>query len=257
MTHSLQRTRGLLLQRAQQLGIDQPIDAWLAKAHLLRSGPRARRNYLEDKLVRLVAASCLGPDACCIDIGANEGHILAVCAEIACDGRHIAFEPVPALASALARRFPGVDVRQIALSDERGQTSFVVHTALPSRSSIRPVGYPSDETETITVEVDRLDDALPRGYVPDLIKIDVEGAELLVLDGAIATLERARPVLLFEHQRETAQHYTTRTEQLWQRLDQLGYRIFDMDGCGPYALAQLVEVVATGRRWNFLARARA
>ncbi len=75
-----------------------------------------------------------------------------------------------------------------------------------------------------------------------------------MLEGAARTLERARPLLLFEHQRETAQHYATRAEQLWNLLDRLGYRIFDMDGCGPYAPTELAEAVATGRRWNFLAR---
>lgn len=249
--------RDLLRRGARLLDIEEPIATWRIKAHLLRAGPQAWRNYREDQLVRLVAASCLTVGACCIDIGANEGQILAVFADVAPDGRHIAFEPVPALATALTRRFPGVDVRRTALSNERGETSFVVHTTLPSRSSMRTVGYRAEDTETITVEMDRLDDCLPDGYEPNLIKIDVEGAELLVLEGAARTLERLRPLLLFEHQRETAQYYEARTERLWDRLDGLGYRIFDMDGHGPYTCPQFAEVVATGRRWNFLARTRA
>jgi hypothetical protein len=144
----------------------------------------------------------------------------------------------------------------VALANDRGPTEFVVHTQLPSRSSLRAVGYGPEETETITVETDRLDDVLPEGYVPDLIKIDVEGAELLVLEGGARTLAETHPLLLFEHQLETAQHYDAQTATLWDLLDELGYRIFDMDGRGPYTRPGLVDSVASARRWNFLARAR-
>jgi FkbM family methyltransferase len=204
----------------------------------------------------MVAAASLRPDSRCVDIGANAGQILSTLVEVAPDGRHLAFEPVPALASALAARFPQVDVHQVALSNDRGQTDFVVHTQLPSRSSLRAVGYGPEETETITVETDRLDDVLPEGYVPDLIKIDVEGAELLVLEGGARTLEETHPLLLFEHQLETARHYDAQTTTLWDLLDGLGYRIFDMDGRGPYTRPALVDSVASARRWNFLAKAR-
>lgn len=204
-----------------------------------------------------MAAASLRADSRCIDIGANQGVLLSIFAGVASGGAHMAFEPVPSLACSLAVRFPHVDVRQVALSNDRGQTQFVVHTELPSRSSLRAVGYPPDETKTITVEMDRLDDALPSGYVPDLIKIDVEGAELLVLEGGTKTLEGARPLLLFEHQHETARHYGARSGDLWRLLDELGYRIFDMDGRGPYRRAAFETSVASGHRWNFLAKARA
>jgi FkbM family methyltransferase len=229
----------------------------MIRSFLVRSGPRARRNRREDQLVRVVAAASLRPDSRCVDIGANQGQLLSTFTDIAAQGRHLAFEPVPALASWLAQRFPQVDVRQVALANDRGQTSFVVHTALPSRSSLRAVGYSPGETERITVEMDRLDDALPAGYVPDLIKIDVEGAELLVLEGAVETLERSRPLILFEHQRETARHYGVRTADLWGLLNGFGYRIFDMEGRGPYTQAGLEDAVLSGHRWNFLAKARA
>ena len=174
--------------------------------------------------------------------------------EVAPQGRHIAFEPVPRLADSLSERFPGVDVRRSALSNEHGETSFVVHKKLASRSSLRSVGYSDEETETLTVQVGRLDDVLPPGYVPALIKIDVEGAEQLVLEGARSTLARHRPIVVFEHQKGTAAHYDSGPDDLFGLLaGELGMRIFDMDGTGPYTAEGFRGAYETGSRWNFFA----
>ena len=54
-------------------------------------------------------------------------------------------------------------------------------------------------TETITVTVERLDDRLPEGWLPDFVKVDIEGAEPLAFEGAIRTLRKAKPVVAFEH----------------------------------------------------------
>jgi FkbM family methyltransferase len=56
-----------------------------------------------------------------------------------------------------------------------------------------------------------------------LIKIDVEGMELKVLSGAVETLQRCRPVVLFEH------HKTNRHEAE-NLLRRVGYRIIDSIG---------------------------
>jgi FkbM family methyltransferase len=204
--------------------------------------------------VRVVAAATLREDSNCIDVGANEGLLLQCFTELAPRGRHIAYEPVPALADALERRFPAVEVRRAAASDSVGETSFVVHKELASRSSMRPVGYPSDVTETLTVRTEDLDSSLPDGYVPHLLKIDVEGAEHLVLRGALRTLTAHRPLVLFEHQKSTASHYGSGPEEMFDLLtSQAGMRIFDMDGSGPYALDGFCHAYETGVRWNFLA----
>jgi FkbM family methyltransferase len=213
-----------------------------------------RRNHRDDELVRVVAAATLREDSNCIDVGANEGLLLSCFADLAPRGRHIAYEPVPELADALERRFPSVEVRRAAASDCVGETSFVVHKELASRSSMRSVGYPSEVTETLTVPTEDLDSSLPDGYVPHLLKIDVEGAEHLVLRGALRTLAAHRPLVLFEHQKSTASHYGSGPEEMFGLLTgEAGMRIFDMDGSGPYTLPRFLRVYDTGSRWNFFA----
>jgi FkbM family methyltransferase len=246
--------RRLVLAGARRLGVEPELHRAHEALLAAKAGPAARRNAREDARVRLLAAGVLRADSNCVDVGANEGALLSVFTEVAHRGRHIAYEPVPALAERLERAFPGVDVRRAALSDQRGEAEFVVHRTLASRSSLRPVGYGSDETETIRVPLEDLDSALPSGHAVDLLKIDVEGAEHLVLRGALETLRRDRPLVLFEHQRSTASHYGTGPDEIYDLLvEDVGLRVFDMDGAGPYSRDGLRETYERGRRWNFLA----
>ena len=246
--------RHFVRRAAHGLGVGEQLDHAYEGYLSLRAGATARRNQREDELVRLVAATVLREDSNCIDVGANEGALLRYFAEIAPRGHHIAYEPVPALADALERQFPNVEVRRAAASEAAGETSFVVHKELASRSSMRSVGYSSDETEQLTVRTEDIDLSLPEGYAPRLIKIDVEGAEHLVLRGARETIRAHRPLVLFEHQKSTASHYDSGPDELFDLLaEELGMRIFDMDGSGPYTRQRLRDAYESGSRWNFFA----
>jgi FkbM family methyltransferase len=239
---------------ASRVGAERPLMRAYAAVTGALDSPAVRRNRRDDARVRLLAAGVLTADSNCVDIGTNEGQLLEVFVELAPQGCHIAYEPVPTLRDSLARRFPTVEVRGAAVSDRCGESTFIVNKQLPSRSSLRSVGYAAAGTETIRVPVEALDVSLPVGYVPDLVKVDVEGAEYLVLSGARETLRRHRPVVLFEHQRSTARHYRTGPEQMFGLLvDELDMRIFDLDGAGPYSLAALQRAYETASRLNFFA----
>ena len=54
-------------------------------------------------------------------------------------------------------------------------------------------------SKPITVRTERLDDNLPDGWLPDFVKIDVEGAERLVFEGAMRTFRLVKPTIAFEH----------------------------------------------------------
>ncbi len=197
--------------------------------HLL---PPAQRTGAEGQL-RLAAAlrSVLTPTMNCIDVGAYAGDMLRVMVRYAPRGRHIAWEPLPYMARRLRKSFPTVDVRAAALSDCNGETAFTHVRTQPTYSGILPRTYPGKETiEVITVPMQRLDDALPSGYVPNLLKVDVEGAELQVLRGGAETLRRCRPYVFFEHGRGGADHYGTTPHELFDFLtNECGLRISDIE----------------------------
>jgi FkbM family methyltransferase len=252
-TNSIQ-LRTLVRRTARRAGVEEQLLRGYAAVFRALESPTVRRNRRDDERVRCVAAAALAEDSNCIDIGANEGLHLSLFVELAPRGRHIAYEPVPALSAKLASRFPHVDVRRAAVSDQPGSSMFVVHKQLASRSSLRSVGYPDEQTESIETPVETLDSSLPSGYVPRLIKVDIEGAEHLALRGGIETLREHKPMIIFEHQQATASHYQTGPDEIFDLLvDELEMRIFDMDGQGPYTRRRLREAYDTGSRWNFFA----
>jgi FkbM family methyltransferase len=238
-------------------GNEERARALLGKVREARSvfDPAARRALRDDHAMKVVIATALRRDGNAIDVGANEGETLEMIVGVAPAGRHIAYEPIPELHAALVTSFPDVDVRNAACSDEAGTTEFHLVTGAPAYSGLRQrkdLPASAGEVRKIPVRLDRLDDALPEGYAPSLIKIDVEGAELLVMRGAAATLERHRPFVIFEHGIGGADLYGSKPGELFDVLDGARLRIFDLEGDGPYSRDQF-EAVFTEPIWNFLA----
>lgn len=213
--------------------------------------PVARRERIDNQNLRLLLSFALTADANCIDVGAHEGVFLDEILRTAPRGRHIAYEPLPHLHEALTAQFPGVDVRCAALSDRDEVTTFRWIKNMPGMSGLRERDYPAEpDLEVIDVLTERLDYHLPPDYAPSFIKIDVEGAELLVLRGALETLRRHHPTLAFEYGRGTQfTPYGTRPGDIYDFLNELGYRIFDLEGNGPLP----IDEFSTTKCWNFIA----
>jgi len=217
--------------------------------------PGSRRMLRDEHAMRVVLATALRHDGNAIDVGANQGDTLEMILAVAPDGRHIAYEPIPGLAEELSARYPHVDVRNAACSDEAGSAQFTHVLNAPAMSGLRQREDLPDhatEVEQIDVRLDKLDDALPDGYVPSLVKIDVEGAELLVLRGAAETLARHKPFVIFEHGVGGADLYGSKPGEVYDLLSDAGLRIFDLEGDGPYTRDGF-EAVFTEPIWNFLA----
>ena len=136
-----------------------------------------------------------------IDVGAHRGTILRSLVDLAPDGRHYAVEPLPAFANGLRRRFPRVEVLELALSDQKGEATFHHIVTNPSYSGLSFREYPNEGEviEDIAVKVERLDAVIPEDVPIQFLKIDVEGGELSVLRGSQSILRRWRPVVVFEH----------------------------------------------------------
>jgi FkbM family methyltransferase len=243
--------RQTVLRGARRVGAEPALRA----AQRALEGRTRRRNRRDDEHLALLLAFALPADASCIDVGANVGDVLADIVRVAPAGRHIAYEPLPALAADLRRRFPDVDVRNAALSDHRGEMEFFHVTDAPSQSGFRTEPGAGAGAEALRVAVEPLDEALPDGFVPSLIKIDVEGAEGQVLEGAGETLARHKPIVALEHGDAAALYGTTHDDVHALLCDRAGLRIFDMDGGGPYTRAAFDQACRSGARWNWIARA--
>jgi FkbM family methyltransferase len=224
--------------------------------HLTRNRSSAvdDRSGIDDNNLMLLLAFGLRRDANCLDVGANQGLFLREFRRIAPDGHHIAYEPLPNLAAKLAREYPELDVRQRALSNEDGECTFV-HVLDPATEGYSGLSegwvHRDEPSETITVTTERLDDHLPDGWLPDFVKIDVEGSERLVFEGAIRTFRLANPTIAFEHGWHVDED-RDRSESMYKLIrEDLGLRLFDMDGNGPLELSQFLDGLRT--RWNWVA----
>jgi FkbM family methyltransferase len=139
------------------------------------------------------------------DLGANVGFISMIAAHlVGPEGRVIAFEPLPANArqikyNASLNNFSHVMVREEAMSDKDGEALFQT-TGFPTTGKLENGHFNKEKAGEVMVRVRSLDAVITEAKLPspDLIKMDVEGAETLVLRGASQTLMSARPVLLIE-----------------------------------------------------------
>lgn len=198
----------------------------------------------------------------CVDVGCHEGLFLAQMLELAPLGRHFAFEPLPGFQQQLASRF-GADARvrlfDCALSDSASEVSFQHVITNPGYSGLRTRRYEREEqVEEIRVRTCRLDDVLPEGLPIDFLKIDVEGAELQVMRGALRTLARHRPVLVFEHGLGAADCFGTTPEDVYDLLSgECGLRLSLMErwlaGDPPLSRAAFGEQFHVGLNYYFIA----
>lgn len=164
-----------------------------------------------------------------IDVGANDGSYVHFLRRYA--RRVIAFEPMPPLARALRRKFRrGVVVESVALSDATGTVSLrmpvvdgVVVTGCSTVSSAASATYPAHRA--IDVPMDRLDSVY--GGDVGFIKIDVEGHEQAVLDGALETIRRCQPRLLVEVDERLSPGGLARAKAYFTDLGYRGYYVHD------------------------------
>jgi FkbM family methyltransferase len=145
------------------------------------------------------------------DVGANVGFFTILCARLVGPrGKVYAFEPMPPNAKALRHNVAlnGLDnvvVVEKALSSESGTAQMFV-SAWSAFHSLNVEGASKNDNlgpqarEPITVQTITLDEFVEAdpARAPDLIKLDVEGAELVALEGMRGTLRSAEPLLLCE-----------------------------------------------------------
>jgi FkbM family methyltransferase len=124
------------------------------------------------------------------------GSFLSLLQTISPDGRHTAIEAVPVKANLLRTRFPNVTIVAVAVGAVPGFATFEEKLHEPGCSHLRDLRPPAHGSKVYEVEVKRLDDILHERV--DFIKMDILGAELAALRGARATIEKWRPILLFE-----------------------------------------------------------
>lgn len=175
-----------------------------------------------------------------VDAGAHEGRLTLPLARLL-NSRVVAFEPLPPtfvrLEQAVLAAWDGhvphhVTLRREALGSETGTTAIAAPrvggilqeewaSTVKDYETLRRADPRIDAIETWTVPSLRLDDADLANVTA--IKIDVEGAELELLRGGLATLRRWRPVLSIEIEERHRIGATSEVPALLRPLDYEGW----------------------------------
>ncbi len=180
----------------------------------------------EGQTMSKIFKKLITPATNCIDIGCHLGSILYEMRRNAPNGRHMAFEPTPYKHAWLKNKYPSVDVRPEALSDRTGDAEFFYLPNHSGFSGLHQQGEAGWKKQSLKVKCARLDDVVGDRAV-GFIKIDVEGAEPLVIRGAERTIRQWRPYLIFECSIGGLQNFGWTAEQMYRYLaTDLGYDVF-------------------------------
>ncbi|HVH55957.1 MAG TPA: FkbM family methyltransferase [Vicinamibacterales bacterium] len=142
----------------------------------------------------------LAPGQVVFDVGANIGYYTVLASRrVGPAGRVIAFEPFPRNIAYLYRhvavnRLENVSIVPAACSDRSGLSRFVPGVDCAEGRLIADASPAANVEYVSTVTIDEI--VRQSGFAPDVLKIDVEGAEERVLAGAAETLGSAQPILL-------------------------------------------------------------
>lgn len=173
----------------------------------------------------------LSPGAVFTDVGAAFGiYSLAAAKLVGSAGLVLAFEPSRATfetlkQNVLLNRMENIRVSQLALADCKG-TGWLQHQPDPGRNALVSA-VRAENIGLEQVEVATLDDIISMFQCgrPNCIKIDTEGAEELVLRGAVEVL-RSKPAIIFEANPEAAIRLGLQPDGAYRYLQALGYRFY-------------------------------
>jgi FkbM family methyltransferase len=179
------------------------------------------------------------------DLGANVGwHTLLMAKLVGPAGVVIASEPNPSVRARLNRnlqinRLRHVIVAAHALAQESGVLTFNAPDSSDTASGDGHVATPGENSgHVITVEKKSVDQWIAELQLDrlDFVKIDVEGYEWPVFQGAIKTFENCRPVIVFEWNAEYAVRGGGSEELMKEYFASLRYELFAIRRSGSHAI---------------------
>jgi FkbM family methyltransferase len=178
------------------------------------------------------------PGSVIYDLGANTGiHSMHFSKLVRNSGTVYAFEPMPCNLSELEiikakNAIANLHIVAKAVSNKAGQADFSVANHAKQGSLVEGGG----KVETITVDITTLDLMVQNGVkLPDFIKIDIEGAEGVALEGAIESVRQSCPTMYIEL------HNPDQDILVGRFLAQTGYEVFRVRTPDAVKLSQQVN----------------
>lgn len=193
---------------------------------------------VESQVINLLAADA----SVILDVGANVGYHAIRIALREPSARVYAFEPVPLFNTFLQRNVSlnnagsRIQCLNYGLSNENGSFDFFIAPKNGTNVSLRNVAERDDAVRIIGLTM-KMDDWISNNsVVPDFIKIDVEGAEFLVLQGAVNTIKSFKPKILAELLRKWSIPFGYHPSKVLEFMRSLGY------GCWAVSSSRVMPI---------------
>ncbi|GEM_PF-1427740 len=173
-----------------------PSQEWRLAAYLERRG-HPEPGLAEQMLPLLTEGATF------VDVGANVGlYTVAAARAVGPTGHVVALEPTPGVAEVLRQNVQlnglleagTVDVHELAVGAAPGAANLAVHSSDSGHNTLFTDGRATGE---VPVDVLPLDALVPVGTRVDVVKVDVEGAELAVLEGMRRIAEENPAIVVF------------------------------------------------------------
>lgn len=204
------------------------------------------------------AVSLLHPGDIIFDVGANIGLIsLAIHRKVPKTTIHC-FEPSPYPFRMLKKTIRENALQRylipwnMGIYKKAGELTFHVHATKDALGDGIRDTHRAGETEPINIRVTSIDRFVAKHRIPALalIKVDVEGSELSVLQGAKQTLKKYHPAILFEANPKNVQAYNLRVSDIYRFLRSMDYSIYTLR---KKLLSENEFTLMTGKEDNYLA----
>lgn len=171
-----------------------------------------------------------------LDIGANCGWYSLILAKQYPTASIHAFEPIPHTYDILSRNIAhngciNIHAHMLGLSNKEGRLEFLYTPSCSGATSLIHAGQPAPQEalQRITCPTSTLDLFCGKNnLIPQLIKCDVEGAELMVLQGGKETIATHTPILLIELLRKWAKKFGYHPNDVLDLLSRYGYQAYTL-----------------------------
>lgn len=197
---------------------------------------------------RTMLYSVIKEDFICFDVGANIGETSLNFARIASNGLVYSFEPVPFLFNRLKKNiklnsFSNIKIYNLAVSEIKQELYF----ELPDNQNSSGISLNKNKsTHSSIVYSTTIDSFVLEHSISniDFIKIDVEGFENFVLNGASNTLQTMHPILFIEiDNKNLTKNGSSEKKLLDQLRNEFNYTLFKVDGNNKIKIEEINNTI--------------
>ncbi len=193
---------------------------------------RGIKNTIDEAPLKALSALCVNAKTL-LDIGGNIGLIAAILAKKMKPGSFIySFEPAPLSFKYLedTARVQKGNARIIPVNNAVSNNTQKIYFTNDGSSCTNQISS-ENAANTIAIQPIRIDDFCRENSIsPEVIKVDIEGAEYLALDGMRATLKNSNCIVLVEIHKKQLTESNITNEMFAGLINDIGYNVYNTNG---------------------------